>query len=315
MQCDRPWHRSYWRGPLGVAVCLLQAACQSGPHAGAAPADRVIRELVMVPIPGGSFLMGDVTHDGERDELPVRRVTLNAFRLSRFETTVGEFRAFADATGYRSDAERNANGRQGCVTLEAGVAGPGYRPGASWREPGFPQSDRHPVVCVSFADAQAFISWLNEATHRRFRLPTESEWERAARAGTQTTYPWGADPGAACAYANGADETPGPAGQRWPQRLPCADGYFNTAPVGSFRANRFGLHDMIGNAWEWVADCYRDSLDGAPSDGSAVLFEGCSRRAVRGGAWPYPAQWLRSANRGGSNAELRANDRGFRLAE
>lgn len=298
-----------------AAAALLLADCAGEAPRAPTPAAEVAASLTMLRIPAGSFLMGDVTHDGETDEVPVHRVTVPAFRLSAYEITVGQFRRFVDATGYATDAERSAHGRQGCVVLAANVAAAGYQPDANWRSPGFAQTDREPVVCVSFADVQAFIGWLAAGTGRHLRLPGEAEWEYAARAGTATTYPWGGDAAEACGYANGADETPGPAGEQWRQRLPCRDGFFHTAPVGSLRPNAFGLYDMIGNAWEWTADCYRDSFEGAPTDGSAVTSGDCRKRVVRGGAWPYPAEWLRSANRGGSNAELRANDRGFRIAE
>lgn len=297
---------------LAASLVLALTSCAGpAPHVDT-PAGRVLAGLRLRQVPAGEFAMGDEA--GGADERPVHRVRIAPFELAETELTVGEFRQFADATGYVTDAERDAGGRQGCAVLDVGLATPAYRAGASWRDPGYAQTDRHPAVCLSFADAQAFIDWLNAAGGAAFRLPTEAEWEYAARAGSTTPFPWGTGANEGCAYANGADETPDAGGRTWPQRLACRDGYAHAAPVGSFRANAFGLRDMIGNAWEWTADCYRPDYADAPADGRARLEPGCPKRAIRGGGWPYPAGFLRSANRGGSSATLRANDRGFRLA-
>lgn len=292
---------------LGVACTMAGPSTQS--------ARQVADSLDMVAIPGGNFRMGDVTGDGDPDEQPVHAVGVRSFTLGRYEVTVAQFAPFAGATGYQTDAERNTNGKSGCIALGAEPIKSIYREGLSWRNPGFAQADREPVVCLSWNDTQAFIGWLNQSTGRRFRLPTEAEWEFAARAGTATRYVWGDDVGAACRNGNGADNTPGPDGERWGQKINCTDGYFHTAPVGSFAANALGLHDMAGNVWEWTPDCYQPSYTDAPADGSARVSPECAKRSIRGSAWPYPAGFLRVANRGGSNGELRANDRGFRLAE
>jgi len=281
----------------------------------APPARQVAESLDMVAIPGGSYRMGDVTGDGDPDEQPVHPVSLRPFSLGRYEVTVEQFALFVAATGYQTDAERNANGKSGCIALGAEPIKSTYRAGLNWRTPGFAQTGQEPVVCLSWSDTQSFIDWLNEATGHRFRLPTEAEWEYAARAGTTARYVWGDDVDDACTNANGADNTPGPDGERWGQKLNCTDGFFHTAPVGSFAPNAIGLHDMAGNVWEWTQDCYEPSYAEAPADGSAHVSPDCAKRSIRGSAWPYPAGFLRVANRGGSNSELRANDRGFRLAE
>jgi formylglycine-generating enzyme required for sulfatase activity len=270
--------------------------------------------LHLVPIPAGAFAMGDLAGEGGGDELPIRRVVVPAFALTETEVTVAQFRIFADATGYRTDAERDAGGREGCAVLDVGEASPVYRAGMSWREPGYTQSEAHPVVCLSYADVAAFVDWLAQATHRPFRLPTEAEWEYAARAGSTTRFPWGDEAAEACRYANGADLTPGDGGKAWPLHVDCSDGHAHAAPVGAYAPNAFGVRDMIGNVWEWTADCYHPDFSGAPADASAWVEPGCAKRTIRGGGWPYPASFLRSANRGGSNAGLRANDRGFRVA-
>jgi len=288
-----------------VAACTLLPG-ESAPHSPAPP--------VTVAIPAGEFLMGDATGAGGADEQPVHRVRVAAFELSAYEVTVGEFRRFVDATGYRTDAEQNANGRQGCAILDVGEAVPVYRTGTSWRDPGFAQTERHPVVCLSFADVQAYVAWLARATGENWRLPTESEWEYAARAGATGTFPWGEEVNDACRFANGADLTPGDDGRHWPLHLPCSDGQAHAAPVGQYAPNAWGLFDVIGNAWEWTADCYGPDFTRTPTDGSAFQASGCPKRVIRGGAWPYPASFLRIANRGGSPIAIRANDRGFRLA-
>ncbi len=299
---------------LAPCIAALVAGCGVVP-ASAPPARQEVASLDMVAIPGGSFRMGDVTGDGDPDERPVHPVSIRPFALGRYEVTVAQFSLFAVATGYRTDAERNANGKSGCIALGAEPIKSTYREGLSWRAPGFAQAEREPVVCLSWSDTQAFIGWLNGATGRRFRLPTEAEWEYAARAGTATRYVWGDDLADACRNANGADDTPGPDGERWDQRLNCSDGYYHSAPVGSFAPNAFSLQDMAGNVWEWTQDCYLPSYADAPANGSARVTTDCAKRSIRGSAWPYPAGFLRVANRGGSNGELRANDRGFRLAE
>jgi formylglycine-generating enzyme required for sulfatase activity len=258
--------------------------------------------------------MGDATATGGADERPAHRVHVAAFELSPLEVTVGEYRRFVAATSYRTAAENNANGKQGCAVLDVGLAVPVYRVGTSWQDPGFPQTDRHPVVCLSFADVEAYIAWLARETGQPWRLPTEAEWEYAARAGTTGTFFWGESAIDTCRFANGADLTPGADGQSWPLQLDCSDGAAHTAPVGQYAPNPWGLYDMIGNAWEWTADCYRPDFTQAPTDGSAFLATECPKRTIRGGAWPYPASFLRVTNRGGSAVNIRANDRGFRLA-
>jgi formylglycine-generating enzyme len=297
--------------PAVVALTCVVAAC-----AGSLPAvPPSPTGPDMLGIPGGEFRMGDVAGNGDPDERPVHAVSLPSFRLARHEVTVAQFATFVTATGYATDAERNARGKDGCIALGPDPLKSGYEAGLSWRKPGFPQTERDPVVCVSWYDAREYVQWLRRESGRRFRLPTEAEWEFAARAGSDAAWIWGSDGNRGCEYANGADDTPGPGGAHWTQKMNCTDGHFYTAPVGSYRPNGFGLYDMIGNAWEWTEDCYQPDYSGASADGSAVISAECAKRAVRGGAWPYPPGWLRTANRGGSNPELRANDRGFRVAE
>lgn len=307
-----------WRLCLVSLACSL-AACTT--TAGKASNDALQGERPQtVDIPAGRFRMGDGAGRGQADELPVHDVTVRAFKLGRHEVTIAEFRRFVTATDYMTDAERNLD-HEGCFGRRAPDGskwdvGRGWIPGASWQAPGYPVNENHPVACVSFNDVQAYLAWLNESSGRRYRLPSEAEWEYAARAGSTTTYPWGDDPDAGCAQANGRDLTPWPDGGEWDQRMNCRDGHFSPAPVGSYAANAFGLTEMIGNLSEWVEDCRHDSYVGAPADGGAWTDGGdCSARLVRGGTFVYGPPGLRSANRTWSEPSYRVWYQGFRVVE
>ena len=168
---------------------------------------EVLPGLRMVEVPTGSFQMGSMSDSKAQ---PVHAVSVKAFRLSATEITVNQFRQFVNATQYKTTAESGVGGTYGCRVLNSGIGRPGYRNDANWQNPAFPQDDTHPVVCVSHYDAQAFIAWLNRKTKRQFRLPSESEWEYAARAGTTTEYPWGDARAEVCRYENTSDNTPNP---------------------------------------------------------------------------------------------------------
>ena len=283
----------------------------------------------MVVLPAGSFRMGDLNALGDADEKPVREVTIpRPIAMMRYEVTRGDFRRFAYGSGYRTEAERNTDGSQGCRMLlatEPGGAAWSYRAGRNWRNAdlyGMTQaSESHPVLCVTWNDAQAYAEWLSDQTGKRYRLPSEAEWEYAARAGTATPWSYGDRSGRQCRYANGADETRLPNDQVYNQAAACRDGYAFTARVGAFRANDFQLHDMHGNVWEWVQDCYQSSYAGAPRNGKAR--ESCEApeegeapdRVLRGGSWGNTPSWLRSANRTGFKPSLRNAASGFRLVQ
>ena len=166
---------------------------------------------------------------------------------------------------------------------------------------------KRPVINVSWDDATAYAAWLSQQTGKKYRLPTEAEWEYAARAGSTTKYPWGDE--ASRDFANyGKDECCGGLAMG-------KDQWENTAPVGSFSANAFGLHDMHGNVWEWVQDCYHSSYEGAPVDGAAREQCDSSSRVLRGGSWiDYPTG-VRSANRVGNSASITDYSYGFRLTQ
>ena len=277
----------------------------------------------MVVIPAGSYLMGSPPDDPGREaalrmteeefEGPVREVTIaTSFAIGRYEVTVGEFGQFVHETGYRAGVSYRhpvgSAGREDCIARVAKDVEP-----EGWRNPGFGQSTRHPVVCVTWDDAQAYASWLSAETGKQYRLPSESEWEYAARAGTNTARYWGdVDQ---CRLANGADaslkvrypDSP------WPARE-CSDGHAYTAPVGKFAANGWRLHDMLGNVAEWTGDCW--NVGYTPQDGSAWEDENCYRekRVVRGGGWYLPLPFLRTAARLPGEENDPTDIVGFRVA-
>ena len=274
----------------------------------------------LVVLPPGRFWMGSPAGETGRDadEGPRQWVTIpRPFALGRCEVTVGQFRRFVEATGYRTQAEQP--GAKGCEIWDSKSNKFTANPGRNWRDPGFPQTEAHPVTCVSHADAEAYMAWLSSRTGAIYRLPTEAEWEYAARAGSETANYWDDDPQGQtqCDYANGAGLEAKVIGATDWVYAACRDDFVHTAPVASLRPNTFHLYDMSGNVWEWTADCWHDNYTGAPVDGSAWQETGggdCGRRVVRGGSWFDLPSLLRSANRF-SYSPVIANDiLGFRVA-
>ena len=264
----------------------------------------------MVSIPGGTFRMGDLSGEGDDDEKPVHSVAVSAFKLGKYEVTVGQFRRFVTATEYRTDAERNANGNDGCYAY----TGDGWKWtwGRSWRNPGYSMEDDQPVTCVSWNDVRAFIAWLAVQTGESYRLPSEAEWEYAARAGSTTKYHFGNAGSRLCRYANHGDTST----DYSDRNRSCSDGIGErTAAVGRYQPNSYGLYDMHGNVWELVQDCFNGNYEEAPNDGSAWTRGDCSVRVIRGGSWGTSPDGLRSANRGRSRLTDRNTTRGFRLAQ
>lgn len=266
----------------------------------------------MVVVRPGSVTMGSPDNEDGRqtDEGPLQTVTLRStFAIGRYEVTVGAFRQFVNASSYRTEAESAG----GCWTW----VGSEWKEdsGANWRGPGFSQSDDHPVVCVSWNDANRYVDWLTEQTGKRYRLPTEAEWEYAGRAGTVTARFWGNDPHQACDYANVRDQTAKGQFPGWTDVHNCRDGYVYTAPAGRYAPNRYGLHDILGNVWEWVEDCYHDSYRGLPLDGRPWITGECGLRVVRGGSWGDFPRYVRSADRYGKTADGGNSNMGFRLAQ
>lgn len=275
----------------------------SGPPALAAPPRpkdalkpwRNALGMNFVRLPAGRFHMGSPEGVGHSSERPRHAVVLSkAFSMGKTPVTVGEFRAFVRATGYKTEAERGGG---------AMVPTPGGRvvakADASWASPGFAQTERDPVVGVSWNDAQAFIGWLNakEGT-RAYRLPTEAEWEYACRAGGEGAFGFGDDANLLALHA----WTDATAGGR-------------THPVGSKQANAWGLCDMHGNVWQWCQDWFDEKAYGAtgvtdPKGPAAGLL-----RALRGGSWYSQADRCRAAFRGGNNPTSRFTFVGFRVVK
>jgi len=321
----RPWlwylNRARAAGlVLGVLSLLPLPAPAQAQSAAPIPAPgTVFRDCPdcpeMVVIPAGSFTMGAAPGEEEAENFsqqergrsaPQIRIRIaQPFAMGRTHVTRGEFAAFVRESGYTSV--------DSCTTFERN---PHHRwevrSDRNWRMPGFEQDDQHPVVCVSWDDAQAYVAWLTRKTGKAYRLPGEAEWEYAARAGTTTRRPWGDSADAGCAYANIADRTfnrvLGSDGAR------CDDGFAYTAPAGTYRANGFGLYDMIGNAWQAMADCWNESLAGQPADGTARTNGDCSDRVVRGGAWIVDRRETRPASRRQNATTQGANHAGFRVA-
>lgn len=296
-------------------VAELRRAPQSAPTGYPVAVGQAFRDCAdcpeMVVIPAGRFRMGSAENEPGRQpsEALQREVVLSApLAVGRFHVTVGEYRAFVAAT-------RRGEG-VGCWSVD-GSGGWGFQRDRNWRAPGFVQTDRDPVVCVDWDDARAYAAWLSQRTGRSYRLLTEAEWEYAARGGATTPFWWGTEEGQGCRHANGPDQM---AQGRMPQSLgrtfvSCSDGFAFTSPAGSFPANRFGLHDMSGNAWQWVQDCWRGSFASAPVDaGTAVESFGCPSRVLRGGSWIGDPEGLRASARGSDRPYNPSLGTGFRLA-
>ena len=231
----------------------------------------------MVVIPAGSFEMGSPESEEGRyaNEGPAHRVEIGEpLAVGVYEVTRDEYGAFVSETGHA--------GGTSCWVFTGSEWK--EREGAGWRNPGYSQTGREPVVCVNWEDAQAYVGWLSGKTGEWYRLLSEAEWEYAARGGSGTRYWWGDEIGSGRANCEGC-------GSRWDDK--------QTAPVGSFRANGYGLYDVHGNVWEWMQDCWNDNYGGAPTDGKVWKSGDCSHRVLRGGSWDFNPRCLRSAYRSG----------------
>lgn len=261
----------------------------------------------MVVIPSGDFVMGfDGGVSDDRYEGPPHPVTIGySFALGTLEITNVQFRMFVDDTGYVP----GTNCRMWTGKSVEDV------PGKDWLDPGYGRAPRDddPVACVSWYDSKAYVAWLAEKTKQPYRLPTEAEWEYVAHDGGQTIHAWGEDPEAGCVEANYYDQSA--AGQRPWDPVACDDGHAIVAPVGSLEKNGFGVHDIIGNVWEWVEDCYIMPFGTQPTDGSAHQVDGvCEKRGVRGGAWHSRATWQRPTFRGRDTENFVTQVFGIRVA-
>jgi formylglycine-generating enzyme required for sulfatase activity len=267
----------------------------------------------MVVIPGGRFSMGSPEGSVDRypNEGPVHEVAIaSPFAVGKYPVTYTQFAAFVADTGYDAETE--------CWTFEDGEGA--VRPGRSWRNPGFSTGGNEPVLCLSWDDAKAFVNWIAQKTGKSYRLLSEAEWEYAARGSTSpvpyTRYFFGDNERDLCLYGNTMDHIAKisiKANPNWPFGA-CSDGYAFAAPVGSFKPNGFGLYDMVGNAWQYTEDCYHDTYDGAPSDGSARTTGDCEARTGRGGGWSVFPKNVHVTMRGHSLHDKRFTASGLRLA-
>ena len=239
-----------------------------------------------------------------------KQVSVSAFEIGRYEVTVEEFHAFLESSGYETDAQRNSGGVSGCKLWSAKNKGWIWQRGQAV---GFSQSADHPVTCVSWNDAKAYVDWLNATTSGGFRLPSEAEWEYALSGGVGSAWSFDGGERELCKYGNGADRST--ASELFWSNDRCSDGHERTAPVGSYEANRHGIHDMHGNVGEWIEDCWHAALEEVPRDGDAWTSDCDSKkRVMRGGSWYHSAEILQSKHRYWFEREYRDNTTGFRVA-
>jgi formylglycine-generating enzyme required for sulfatase activity len=269
--------------------------------------------ITMLRLPPGEFTMGAPEDDAgaEPNERPRHRVVIPAGRaLSAHEVTVAQFRKFILHSQYVTDAERDGWGGHGVNEKGDFDQAPRF----TWQETNFPQTDDHPVVNVSWNDAQEFCRWLTRKDGQTYRLPTEAEWEYACRAGSTTYYSNGDDPENLAGIANLADATARAAFPAWHTSV-ASDGFVHTAPVGRFRPNAWGFHDMHGNVMEWCADYYdANYYEKAPRIDPRGPSTGLTR-VHRGGSWKFWGGWYnRSSDRHDADPLTRDPNLGFRVA-
>lgn len=287
---------------LAVAVWLLTYGDKSTSF----QVGDIFRECAacpeMVVLPKGIFMMGspDLEWNRDKDEGPQHQVNIDyTLAVGRYEVTVAEFNAFVSSSSYEFDDD--------CIVW----TGRGYskRNGNNWQSPGFSQGLQQPVVCVNWNDAKAYVNWLSNKTSQEYRLLSEAEWEYAARAGTESQYYTGETIAPDQANYNAdfkyifADAGKGPFREK-------------TVTVGSFPPNAYGLYEMSGNVMEWIEDCYYPSYIGASGNGNArsVAEKDCKQHVLRGGAWDFKPEGLRSANRHSHITESRYSSNGLRVA-
>ena len=240
----------------------------------------------LIRLQGGAFIMGEQGTSGTLYERPLREVQVGEFSIGKYEVSFDEWDACHRDGGCLKEVDDEGWGR-----------------------------GKLPVINVNWIDAQQYVAWLSEKTGQKYRLPSEAEWEYAARAGTSTRYHWGDGAEWACSSANVLDLTGFSAHPNWGWRATCDDKFANTAPVGSFEPSRWGLHDMNGNVWEWVQDCWHNDYTDAPTTSEAWINGGdCRKRVNRGGGWGNHPRTMRSASRDADNGEAYSNAMGFRVA-
>ncbi len=310
--------------PGDATVELLRARIELVTHYGSFRPRQVFSDALqdggrgpqMVVVPHGTFLMGATQEEiGGRDaERPQHEVRFErGFAMSITEVTVADFRRFVEATHARPRATRRGHS----VVYDERSGNFIRRSGVDWQSDynGVRAAPNSPVMHVSVRDAEAYAAWLSEQTGRYYRLPSESEFEYALRAGNQGRYPWGK---AAIPPPNTGNFTGSldvsPSGRHWNNAfIGYGDGFWGTAPVGMYNANAWGLHDMAGNLSEWVADCWHASYRRAPADGAAWYNPGCRQRVIRGGNWANAPEQTRAAWRQSQDSDVTSARIGFRL--
>ena len=331
----RPMQRTL---STAIACTLLSLGTAQAEDARQLP--RVLENslgMKFVLVPAGEFVMGSEEpidtlaldfpqyerrrFEAISDEAPAHKVRITrAFYMGQHEVTVGQFKRFLAASGYTPESIADETGGYGYnrqydpATSARGDAFEGRDRKYTWSNPGFEQGDAHPVVNVTWNDAVAMAHWLSATEGTTYRLPTEAEWEYACRGGMRTRYQGGNDPRSLLKSANVFDTDAAVNWPRWQQlALPGSDGFAFTAPVGSFEPNAFGLYDMHGNAWEWVADWYDEHYYAhspqndpqGPADGSV--------RVRRGGSWHTWAFYARASFRNWNTPQTRYTLVGMRL--
>jgi formylglycine-generating enzyme required for sulfatase activity len=320
-----------------LTLVLFLSACASGGAGVAASGFTNALGMHMLRIPAGEFVMGSEEPieslqkayplaekyrlENLSDEAPAHKVRITrAFYMGATEVTVGQFRQFVAQSGYVPESIADGTGGYGynaqydASKSKRGDAFEGRDVRYSWQNPGFAQTDTHPVVNVTWGDAQALAAWLSKKEGRSYHLPTEAQWEYAARAGTTTRYHCGDDPQCLLQVANTFDESSKP---QWPQFAANAlngnDGYAFTAPVASFAPNAFGLYDMHGNAWEWTQDLYGEDYYAKSPVNDPQGPQVGEIYVRRGGSWHTWSLYARSSYRNWNTPQTRYTLVGIRL--
>lgn len=303
--------RMIWKRTLAAllglsAFSMSNASDAEATRSGTKPGFRDCADCPeMLVVPRGRYWIGSAPDEPGRaeDEGPRRKILIaDDFAMSRFEITLDQYLDFVKATG------RTVAGH--CITDRRQPFD--WKPDADTNllDPGYEQAGDHPVVCVNWYDAVAYARWLSDRTGKRYRLPRETEWEYAARGGTTTAYIWGDQQRGACGYMNGTDQT---ARRKYPaiQYMDCDDGALNTASVGRYRPNAFGLYDMTGNVGEWTESCATENYRNISSGNDATTD--CTKRMVRGGSWGTIPRQQRVAERMRYAPDKRDDSIGIRL--
>lgn len=313
---------------ISILITLSPIIAQSSNSSSPSTPNKIHKDqttgMEFVLVPGGCYQIGQ--SDSEKSqllavvgearynkffarELPSHEVCVDDLFLGKYEVTIRQWRRFINATDYVTDAEKDAYDRKGCYILTKDKWS--YRSGYYWDNTGFNQEENQPVTCISHNDAQSFISWLNKESGLSYRLPTEAEWEYAARGGKDTMHYWDdkLKSSATCDYANVADR-----GHNWKAHFDCEDGYKFTSPVGTFSPNAYGLYDMLGNVWEWCINYYdEDYYKSGHRDNPVGPISG-TKHVTRGVGWDGFPTMTRAAVRSGLGQAGRGDTLGFRLA-